>query len=116
MKLTDKSWVSLERHVCIICGNEYDTGNLVMKKGRTRKEISLAKTMDKYTVTGIGVCEECKPQGDQCLFVAVDDKGNPTNYVYASLKDGSSKQEIFAIKEEQFKAMIGDTEGEETNE
>ena len=116
MKLTDKSWVSLERHVCIICGKEYDTCNLVMKQGRTKKEISLAETMDKYTVTGIGICEECKPQGDQCLFVAVDDEGTPKNYVYASLKDGSSKQEIFAVHEEQFNTMIDNMEREGDNE
>ena len=116
MKLTDKSWISLERHVCIICSKEYDTGNLVMKKGGKNEEISLAETMDKYTVTGAGICEECKPKGDQCLFIAVDSKGVPKNYIYGIIQDKSIKQEIITTTEEEFKAMIENMKSEENNE
>ena len=47
----DKSYVSMERRVCVVCCKEYDTGALLLDK-------RLRDSMDKHTLTGWGMCEE----------------------------------------------------------
>ncbi|VGO08727.1 FIG01198175: hypothetical protein [plant metagenome] len=47
----EKYHVSLEQHVCLVCGIPFDTGNLLLDK---RLRASLAH----HTVTGWGLCPE----------------------------------------------------------
>ena len=47
----EKSYVSLEKKVCMVCGKEYDSGSLLLDR-------RLQDSMEKYTVTGWGVCSE----------------------------------------------------------
>ncbi|MCR6700979.1 MAG: ATPase [Dokdonella sp.] len=49
--MNDKSYVSLERHVCLVCGVSFDTGNLLLDK-------RLRASMDRHTTTGWGLCAE----------------------------------------------------------
>lgn len=49
--MNDKSYVSLERHVCLVCGVAFDTGKLLLDK-------RLRASMEHYTTTGWGLCEE----------------------------------------------------------
>ncbi|MCD9008269.1 ATPase [Luteimonas sp. XNQY3] len=49
--MNDKSYVSLERHVCLVCGITFDTGNLLLDK-------RLRASMERHTTTGWGLCEE----------------------------------------------------------
>lgn len=49
--MTDKSHVSLEQRVCLVCGITFDTGNLLLDK---RLRASLAHR----TTTGWGLCAE----------------------------------------------------------
>lgn len=54
--MTEKSYVSIERRVCIVCGAEYDTNALLIDK-------RLRASLDRHTVTGWGLCSK-----DQQLF------------------------------------------------
>ncbi len=49
--MTDKSYVSLEQHVCLVCGHAYDTGNLLLDK-------RLRASMQRHTTTGMGLCPD----------------------------------------------------------
>lgn len=49
--MNDKSYVSMERHVCLVCGVAYDTGSLLLDK-------RLRPSLEHYTTTGWGLCAE----------------------------------------------------------
>ena len=45
---------ALERKVCVSCGNQYDTGAILVTKNLNKGFAQM------YQVTGFGMCEECK--------------------------------------------------------
>src|SRR3546814_7349711 len=47
--MNDKSHVSLEQHVCLICGTAFDTGAILLDK-------RLRASMGRHTATGWGLC------------------------------------------------------------
>lgn len=49
--MNDKSHVSMERRVCLICTVEYDTGALLL-------DSRLRASMNRYTTTGWGLCSK----------------------------------------------------------
>jgi hypothetical protein len=49
--MSGKSHVSMERHICLICTAEYDTGAILLHR-------QLRPRLEKYTVTGWGLCPE----------------------------------------------------------
>ena len=54
--MTEKSYVSMERRICIVCGAKYDTNALLF-------DCRLRADLDRYTVTGWGICAK-----DQKLY------------------------------------------------
>ena len=63
---------SLERKVCVSCGNQYDTGALLISQNLNKGFAEM------YQVTGFGMCEECKKrliEADHVLLVEM-----PTQY------------------------------------
>ena len=49
--MNDKSHVSLEQHVCLVCGTAFDTGAILLDK-------RLRASMERHTATGWGLCPE----------------------------------------------------------
>jgi hypothetical protein len=50
--MPDKSYVTMEQHLCTVCGHPYDTGALLLDK-------RLRERFDMNTITGMsGMCEE----------------------------------------------------------
>jgi len=49
--MNDTSHVSLEQHVCLVCGVSFDTGSILLDK-------RLRASMQRHTVTGWGLCPE----------------------------------------------------------
>ena len=47
----DKSYVTMEQHICMVCGVPYDTGNLLLDR-------RFFKRFERHTVTGHGLCPE----------------------------------------------------------
>ena len=65
--MSDKSYVSLEQHICPICGKTFDTNSLIMDK-------RLRDTFAKYTITDTEICEECNKLTDEYIaFIVVED-------------------------------------------
>jgi len=49
--MNDKSHVSLEQRVCLVCGTSFDTGAILLDK-------RLRQSMAHHTVTGWGLCPD----------------------------------------------------------
>jgi hypothetical protein len=49
--MTEKSHVSMEQHVCLVCGSMFDTGTILLDR-------RLQATLEQFTVTGWGLCPE----------------------------------------------------------
>ncbi len=47
--MDDKSHVSLEQQLCLVCGTAFDTGNILLDK-------RLRASMKHHTTTGWGLC------------------------------------------------------------
>ena len=63
--MADKSHVSLEQRVCLVCGTPFDTGNILLDK---RLRASLAHR----TTTGWGLCPEHQKLSDDGFVALVE--------------------------------------------
>jgi len=63
--MSEKSYVSTEQHQCFVCGTTFDTGALLLDKG-------LAKSMERNTVTGHGICPVHQKQIDEGYIIMIE--------------------------------------------
>ena len=74
--MSDKSHVSLEQHVCLVCGTAFDTGSILLDR-------RLRASMNRHTTTGWGLCAEHRKlfDGGFVALVECDPKrsGSPSN-------------------------------------
>jgi len=72
-----KSHVTMEQRACVVCGETYDTGNLLLD---TRlKDGKLRETFERYTVTGLGMCDDDQAMLDQGYIALIGcDPGRST--------------------------------------
>ncbi|MGL6428633.1 hypothetical protein [Aeromonas hydrophila] len=63
--MNDKSHVSMERRVCLVCGTAYDTGSILLDK-------RLRASMERYTTTGWGLCAEHQKLSDDGFVALVE--------------------------------------------
>ena len=68
----DKSYVTLEQHVCRVCGVSFDSGNLLM-------DTRLRKRFDHKTSTGWGMCAEHQKLADEGFVALVEAKDSGRN-------------------------------------
>jgi hypothetical protein len=59
-----KSHVTMEQRACVVCGATYDTGNLLLD-ARLGPDGKLRETFERYTVTGLGMCDDDQAMLDQ---------------------------------------------------
>jgi hypothetical protein len=63
--MNQRSYVSIEQHVCLVCGEAFDTGAIVMdRRLRTRFE--------QYTKTGWGLCPEHQKKFDEGYVALIE--------------------------------------------
>jgi hypothetical protein len=62
-----KSFVTLEQHVCPVCGNVHDSGALLLDR-RMREKFEM------HTVSGYGLCDACKKLKDDGYIALVEVK------------------------------------------
>lgn len=60
-----KSYVTMERHICPICGEAHDTGSLLLDK-------HLKERFDRYTITGVSPCPEHQKKIDEGLVFMLE--------------------------------------------
>ena len=63
--MSDRSHVSLEQHVCLVCGATFDTGNLLLDR-------RLRASMEHHTKTGWGLCPEHQKMADDGFVALVE--------------------------------------------
>ena len=63
--MSEKSHVSLEAKVCIVCLTQFETGSIMMDK-------RLRNIFDKVTVVGLGLCEKCQAQADKGFIAMIE--------------------------------------------
>lgn len=63
--MNDKSHVSLEQHVCLVCGTAFDTGAILLDK-------RLRASMGRHTATGWGLCPEHQKLSDDGFVALVE--------------------------------------------
>lgn len=63
--MNDKSHVSLEQHVCLVCGAHFDTGAVLLDR-------RLRASMEHQTVTGWGLCPEHQKLFDDGFVALVE--------------------------------------------
>jgi len=67
----EKSFVTLEKKVCVICGHEHETGDLLLDK-------YMKKKFEKYTTTGYDHCDECQKKLDDHFIAMVEISNSPS--------------------------------------
>lgn len=63
--MSEKSHVSLERHLCLVCGAEYDTGAILLDR-------RLRASLHRHTTTGWGLCPEHQRLFDEGFVALVE--------------------------------------------
>jgi hypothetical protein len=63
--MVDKSFVSLEQRICLVCGVAFDTGALLLDK-------RLRQTLEHHTATGWGLCTEHQQRFDDGFVALVE--------------------------------------------
>jgi len=63
--MNEKSHVSLEQHVCLVCGVTFDTGAILLDK-------RLRPSMERYTTTGWGLCAEHQKLSDDGFVALIE--------------------------------------------
>ncbi len=85
--MSEKSYVTMEQHACVVCGQPYDTGSLLLDR-------RLRKTFDMKTVTGFGMCPEHEKLRAEGYVALVECDPAKTQKQYsADYKDGKPPQE-----------------------
>lgn len=98
--MSSKSHVSMERHICLICATEYDTGAILLQR-------RLRPCLERYTVTGWGLCPEhqrlfedgfvglveCDPA--RSVIQATDERVDPSS-AYRTGRIAHLKREVFS--------------------
>ncbi|KSQ24935.1 ATPase, partial [Pseudomonas aeruginosa] len=96
--MSDKSHVSLEQHVCLVCGTTFDTGNLLLDR-------RLRQSMAMHTTTGWGLCTEHQRMFSEDFVALVEcdpqRSGNPSGHLnpeqaYRTGRVAHVKREVFA--------------------
>jgi hypothetical protein len=63
--MNEKSHVSLEQHVCLVCGTRFDTGAILLDR-------RLRASMERHTATGWGLCPEHQKLSDEGFVALVE--------------------------------------------
>lgn len=90
----DKSHVSMETSICPVCGEENETGNILL-------DTRLRERFDKYTSTSWEMCASCQEKIDAgyiALIVARNPRGKDT----LSNKDAHRTGEILFVRKTAF--------------
>jgi len=63
--MNTKSYVSLEQHLCLVCGSTFKTGDILVDR-------RMRPSMEMYTTTGWGLCAEHQKLSDDGFLALVE--------------------------------------------
>jgi hypothetical protein len=97
--MSEKSHVSMEQHVCLVCGHSFDTGAVLLDR-------RLKPSMERHTITGWDLCPQHRELHEQGFVALVEcdpeRSGSPVagdriqpNEAYRTGKLAHLKREVF---------------------
>jgi hypothetical protein len=96
-----KSHVSMEQHVCLVCGQTFDTGSILLDK-------RLRDSLEPKTVTGWDLCPEHKALYETGMVALVEVDEDKTGPRGATLRpeDAYRTGRVAHVKEEAFRKLF----------
>jgi hypothetical protein len=94
----DKSYVTLERNVCRVCGRPFDTGALLMDQ-------RLRNRFEMHTVTGWGMCPDDQKKYDEGYIALVEAKNPPVDGTIKP-EDADRTGVVIHVRESAFKNIF----------
>ena len=93
-----KSFVSMEQKQCIVCGEIYDSGSLLLNRRMT-------PNMEQHTLTGLGACPEHQKLADDGYIALIGVNESTKN---STLKPSEADRtgELVFLKKEAFEKMF----------
>lgn len=97
--MNDKSHVSLEQHVCLVCGVPFDTGAILLDR-------RLRARMEHHTATGWGLCPEHQKLADDGFVALIEcdpqRSGSPSGAVRMKPEEAYRTGRVAHLKREAF--------------
>lgn len=97
--MSDKSYVSMAQKKCLVCGNNYDSGELLL-------DTRLKDSLDKYTVTGLGLCPEHNKEGFICLLEIDETKSEMNSSGIIKPQDAYRTGNVAWLKKDVFEKIF----------
>lgn len=82
--MTDRSHVSLETHICKVCGAQFETGALLLDK-------RLRPHMERTTTTGWGMCPEHQRLADEDYIALIEIKNMAADFMELEKADRTGR-------------------------
>lgn len=97
----EKSHVTMEQHVCVVCCKTFDTGAVLLDK-------RLRAVFDRHTTTGMGLCpEDTKKREDGYVaLIGVRNAGDRNTDKYLRQDEADRTGEVIHIKREAFDKIL----------
>jgi hypothetical protein len=103
--MSEKSYVSMERHLCLVCGTEYDTGAILLDR-------RLRASLDRHTTTGWGLCPEHQRLFDNGFVALVEcdpaKSGHPSSADRLKPDQAYRTGRVAHLKRDVFARVFGD--------
>lgn len=97
--MPDKSYVTLVQNICPVCGETFETGELLLDR-------TLKNSFDKYTVTGFSLCpEHNKMLEEGCQFFI--EVRNPPESKTLTINDADRTGRYACMKKEAAQHIFG---------
>jgi hypothetical protein len=101
--MNEKFYVSIERHVCVVCGVQYDTGTILFDR-------RLRQSLEYYTTTGCGLCpehEKLRQDGYVALVECdLEESGMPAGADRLKPSEAFRTGRVAYLKRDQFAAVF----------
>jgi hypothetical protein len=100
--MADKSYVTLEQNLCVVCLTDFDTGTLLLDK-------RMKPRFEKFTRTGWGMCPACQKKRDDGYIALIECDPAKTKVSGDRIKDNSDAYRtgnIVHIKREAFEKVF----------
>jgi hypothetical protein len=63
--MSEKSHVSMEQHLCLVCGRPFETGAILLDR-------RLRRSMERHTITGWDLCDEHRKLHEEGFVALVE--------------------------------------------
>lgn len=99
-KMTDKSYVTLEQHQCLVCGDVFDTGSLLLDK-------QLMNKFESKTVTDRALCPKHKKVYDDNYIALIEINPPSRKSDHIDFESASRTGEVAFVRKPSYVKLFG---------